>query len=86
MYFSEKSNETGTLFDLNIPKKKLSISHLAFRTAQKKKKKLTLVDKANILETPRLWRVVTELFSCYPDVVLNFCSRCRDANYQSKAI
>src|SRR5436853_345801 len=32
------------------------ISHLAFQSAQKRRKKLTLVDKANVLETYRLWR------------------------------
>ena len=32
------------------------IAHLAFQHAQKRKKKLTLVDKANVLETSRLWR------------------------------
>src|SRR6195952_4425478 len=32
------------------------VSHLAFQHAQKRRKKLTLVDKANVLETSRLWR------------------------------
>ncbi|MFN7100575.1 MAG: 3-isopropylmalate dehydrogenase [Flavobacterium sp.] len=76
-YFSEKkSNETGTFAsDLceYSEDEIIRISHLAFRTAQKRKKKLTLVDKANILETSRLWRkVVTELSEGYPDVVLEF--------------
>lgn len=49
------------------------IAHLAFKEAQKRRKKLTLVDKANVLETSRLWRrVVTELASQYPDVELDF--------------
>jgi len=49
------------------------IAHLAFIEAQKRRKKLTLVDKANVLETSRLWRkTVTNLASQYPDVTLDF--------------
>ncbi|WP_422090815.1 3-isopropylmalate dehydrogenase [Tenacibaculum ovolyticum] len=49
------------------------IAHLAFKAAQKRRKKLTLVDKANVLETSRLWRkTVTALASNYPDVALDF--------------
>ena len=36
------------------------IAHLAFKAAQQRKKKLTLVDKANVLETSRLWRKVVQ--------------------------
>jgi 3-isopropylmalate dehydrogenase len=49
------------------------IAHLAFKEAQNRRKKLTLVDKANVLETSRLWRkTVTALASQYPDVKLDF--------------
>ncbi|MGG8497838.1 3-isopropylmalate dehydrogenase [Tenacibaculum sp. TC6] len=49
------------------------IAHLAFQSAQVRRKKLTLVDKANVLETSRLWRkTVTALASQYPDVKVDF--------------
>lgn len=49
------------------------VAHLAFREAQKRRKKLCLVDKANVMETSRLWRkTVTALAGEYPDVALDF--------------
>ena len=49
------------------------IAHLAFQHARKRKNKLTLVDKANVLETSRLWRkVVQELALQYSDVAVDY--------------
>ena len=49
------------------------IAHLAFHQARSRRKKLTLVDKANVLETSRLWRkVVQDIASQYKDVAVDF--------------
>ena len=47
------------------------IAHVAFRAARKRSKKVTSVDKANVLETFQFWKeVVTEVHASYPDVEL----------------
>ncbi len=47
------------------------IAHVAFQAARKRNKKLTSVDKANVLETFQFWKdVVTEVHAQYPDVEL----------------
>ena len=76
IYFGEKgisddrSNAFDTCsYDINEIER---ISHLAFKEAQKRKKKLTLIDKANVLATSRLWReVVQNISKNYPDVTVS---------------
>lgn len=48
-----------------------SIAEVAFRAAQKRRGKVTSVDKANVLDASKLWRaVVREVALGYPDVTL----------------
>lgn len=77
VYFGEKKlNEAGTIAsDLcEYSEEEITrVSHLAFKSAQNRRKKLTMVDKANVLETSRLWRrVVKKVSKNYPDVALDF--------------
>ena len=49
------------------------ILKVGFESAQKREKNLCLVDKANILESSRLWReVANKMKTSYPDVTLSF--------------
>ncbi|WP_140627867.1 3-isopropylmalate dehydrogenase [Methylibium rhizosphaerae] len=48
------------------------IAHVAFQAARKRGKRVTSVDKANVLETFQFWKdVVTEVHAQYPDVELD---------------
>ena len=47
------------------------VAHRAFQLARTRRRKVTSVDKANVLETSRLWRdVVTRIARSYPDLEL----------------
>ena len=49
------------------------IAHLAFQAAQQRRGKVTSVDKANVLESSRLWRqTVTEVADAYPAIELEY--------------
>jgi 3-isopropylmalate dehydrogenase len=48
------------------------IAHVAFQAARKRSKRVTSVDKANVLETFQFWKdVVSEVGKQYPDVALD---------------
>jgi len=48
------------------------IAHVAFQAARKRSKRVTSVDKANVLETFQFWKdIVTEVHALYPDVELD---------------
>ncbi|MFM9917161.1 MAG: 3-isopropylmalate dehydrogenase [Rhizobacter sp.] len=48
------------------------IAHVAFQAARKRSKRVTSVDKANVLETFQFWRdVMNEIHAGYPDVELD---------------
>ena len=77
IYFGKKEtnqDQTYSFDECSYSKEEIErVSHLAFKNAQSRKKKLTLVDKANVLETSRLWRrVVQELSSQYSDVKVDY--------------
>ncbi|MEM8967339.1 MAG: 3-isopropylmalate dehydrogenase [Bacteroidota bacterium] len=78
IYFGEPRgrNESGDVaFDTCLYSKEeiRRITKLAFEAAMKRKKKVTLVDKANVLATSRLWReTVREYSQDFPEIKLDY--------------
>ncbi|MDR2937918.1 MAG: 3-isopropylmalate dehydrogenase, partial [Prevotellaceae bacterium] len=73
IYFGEKGrkNDGNEAYDIcsYSAEEVERIAKLAFEAAQKRRKHLTLVDKANVLETSRLWREIAAKTSAqFPDV------------------
>ena len=71
MYFGEKYQDNDKAYDTDIYTRPEieRILKVAFETAQKRKKHLTVVDKANVLASSRLWRqIAKEMEAQYPDV------------------
>ena len=63
--YGEEAYDTESYSRMEIER----IARVAFETARKRNKKLVSIDKANVLETSRLWRkVVHEMAAQYPDV------------------
>ena len=74
LYFGARGvRDDGTVFDTceYHPSQVERVARRAFELAQARSGRLVSVDKANVLDTSRLWRrVVTELAPAYPDVEL----------------
>ncbi len=77
MYFGEKGRRDNgnTAYDTNIYSRPEveRILKIAFEYAQRRRKHLTVVDKANVLESSRLWReIAQEMAPKYPDVTTDY--------------
>ncbi len=74
IYFGERGRTEENAYDIE----KYSVEEIkrivktGFEMAQIRNKKLTSVDKANVLETSRLWRkIVEDMSKDYPDIEVN---------------
>ena len=74
IYFGEKKREPDSASDTCVYTREEieRIARVAFESAGHRDGRVTSVDKANVLETSRLWReVVSEVHADYPDVALD---------------
>lgn len=75
MYFGEKKEGDDYAYDTNAYSREEveRILKVAYAYAQRRRKHLTVVDKANVLASSRLWRkVAQEMAPQYPDVTTDF--------------
>lgn len=75
MYFGEKYQDNDRAFDTNdYSRPEIErILRVGYDYARRRRRHLTVVDKANILATSRLWRqIAKEMAPLYPDVTTDF--------------
>ena len=75
MYFGEKYQDNDRAYDTDIYTRPEieRILHVAFQMAMTRKKHLTVVDKANVLASSRLWRqIAKEMEPQYPEVTTDY--------------
>jgi 3-isopropylmalate dehydrogenase len=73
-YFGEKEEGTERASDLSVYTREEveRVARVAFEAARRRKRRVTSVDKANVMATSRLWRkVVNEVAEDYPEVDLD---------------
>lgn len=75
MYFGEKLEGDERAYDTNAYTREevTRILKVAYEYARRRRKHLTVVDKANVLASSRLWRrVAQEMAPLYPDVTTDY--------------
>jgi 3-isopropylmalate dehydrogenase len=75
VYYGEHERDAEGAYDIiHYSEKEIErLARSAFHQARDRKRKVTLVDKANVMETSRLWREVCErVAESFPDVSLEF--------------
>ena len=75
MYFGEKYQDNDKAYDTDIYTRPEieRILKVSFELAQQRRRHLTVVDKANVLASSRLWRkIAKEMEAQYPDVTTDY--------------